>query len=142
MDKEATVDLDGKDRVQRLVARPAVYAHANDSLRRIAELLVEESIGAVLVRAPHGAVGLVSERDIVRALADGANPDRTAAADVMADELITVAPSDELLDAVHTMLDAEVRHLPVVEDGVHYGMISARDAMRALAEEVEEVETA
>ena len=133
------MDLDGKDRVQRLVTRPVVYVHANDTLRRIAETFVEESIGAALVRGAHGAMGLVSERDIVRALADGASPDRTHVEDVMADELVTVGPNDELLDAVHRMLDGEVRHLPVVEDGVAFGMLSARDALRALAEETETV---
>jgi predicted transcriptional regulator len=131
------MDLDGRNRVQRLAQRPAVYVHTNDSLRRVASVLVDESIGAALVRGPHGAIGLVSERDIVRALAEGASPDRTTAEDVMADELITVAPTDDLLDAVHRMLDSEVRHLPVVEDGVAYGMISVRDALRALAEESE-----
>ncbi len=131
------MDIDGRDRVQRLVGRPAVYVHANDSLRAVAETMLEESIGAALVRGPHGAIGLVSERDIVRALADGMSPDRATAAEVMADELVTVGPHDDLLDAVHRMLDAEVRHLPVVEDGVAAGMISVRDALRALADERE-----
>jgi predicted transcriptional regulator len=131
------MDIDGKDRVQRLVTRPAVYVHRNDTLRRVARTLMEEGIGAALVRGPHGAIGLISERDIVRALADGASSDRTTAEDVMAEELITVAPGDQLLDAIHFMLDSEVRHLPVVEDGVTAGMISVRDALRALAEEHE-----
>ncbi len=131
------MDLDGKDRVQRLVARPVVYVHANDSLRDVAVTMMEESIGAALVRGSHGAIGLISERDIVRAIADGASITHTRAEEVMADELVTISPADELLDAVHRMLDAEVRHLPVMEDGVAAGMISARDALRALAEEVE-----
>jgi predicted transcriptional regulator len=135
------MDLDGKNRVQRLAQRPAVYVHTNDSLRRVASVLVDESIGAALVRGAHGAIGLVSERDIVRALADGAAPDRTTAEDVMSDELLTIAPSDDLIDAVHRMLDNEVRHLPVAEDGVAYGMLSARDALRALAEVTEKVES-
>jgi predicted transcriptional regulator len=135
------MDLDGKNRVQRLAHRPAVYVHTNDSLRRVASVLVDESIGAALVRGAHGAIGLVSERDIVRALADGATPDRTTAEDVMSDELLTVAPSDDLIDAVHRMLDNEVRHLPVVEDGVAFGMLSARDALRALVEATEKVES-
>jgi signal-transduction protein with cAMP-binding, CBS, and nucleotidyltransferase domain len=130
------MDIDGKDRVQRLVTRPVAYVHANDSLRDVAIALMEESIGAALVRGPHGAIGLVSERDIARAVAEGANVDRTRADEIMAEELITVAPGDDLIDAVHRMLDAEVRHLPVMEDGVATGMISARDALRAVSEEL------
>ena len=132
------MDFDGRNRVQRLTQRPAVYVHTNDTLRRAASVLTEESIGAALVRGTHGAIGLVSERDIARALAEGGAPDRTTAEDIMADELITVAPGDQLATAIHRMLDAEVRHLPIVEDGVAAGMISARDALRALLEETED----
>jgi CBS domain-containing protein len=128
------MNLDANDRVHQLVQRPSVYVHPNDTLRRVAQTLIEESIGAALVRGPHGAIGLVSERDIVRALADGADPAVTRAEEVMVEELVTVGPNDATLDAVHRMLDAEVRHLPVVEDGVAGGMISARDALRALLE--------
>jgi len=130
-------DIDGRNRVQRVATRPAVFVHANETLRAVAATLVEESIGAALVRGPHGAVGLVSERDIVRALADGADADRTSASEVMAEELVTVHSSDDLLDAVHRMLDNEVRHLPVQEGGVTLGMVSARDALRAVTEELE-----
>jgi CBS domain-containing protein len=132
------MDIDGKDRVQRLATRPVVYVHVNDTLRRIAETFVEEAIGAALVRGPHGAIGLVSERDIVRSLADGAAVDRTTAAEIMAEELVTVEPNDELTTAIHRMLDAEIRHLPIMEHGVAAGMISNRDALRALLEEAED----
>jgi CBS domain-containing protein len=129
-----TVDLDGRHRVQSLVARPAVYVHANDTLRDVAQTFIEESIGAALVRGTHGVMGLVSERDLVRAIADGASVSRTPVSDVMVTELVTAAPTDELTDVAHRMLDAEVRHIPVVEDGVAYGMVSVRDALRALTE--------
>ncbi len=127
------MDFDGRHRVQGLVARPAVYVHANDTLKQVAQTMVEESIGAALVRGPHGVVGLVSERDLVRAIAEGVSLTRTSVEDIMTTDLITAAPSDELLDVVHRMLDAEIRHLPIVEDGVAYGMVSARDALRSLA---------
>jgi predicted transcriptional regulator len=129
------MDLDGKFRVQGLVTRPVVYVHINDTLRHLATTLVEESIGAALVRGPHGAIGLVSERDVARALADGADPDRTKVEDIMNEELVTVAPTDDVYDAVHRMLDAEVRHLPVVDDKVTVGMVSVRDALRALVQQ-------
>jgi len=122
------MDLDHDTRVQALVARPVVYAHPNDTLR------VEESIGAALVRGAHGTIGLVSERDIVTAIADGANPTRRTVSDMMSEDLITVAPDDDVLDAAHRMLDAEVRHLPIMEHGVAAGMVSARDALRALVD--------
>jgi CBS domain-containing protein len=129
------VDLDGRHRVQGIVARPAVYVHANDTLKQVSQTLIDESIGAALVRGPHGVIGLISERDLVRAIAEGVPLSRTPVEDVMTTELVTAAPYDELLDVVHRMLDAEVRHLPVIEDGVAYGMVSVRDALRSLADD-------
>lgn len=133
------MDLDGRHRVQSLVARPAVHVHLSDTLRRLAVTLSEESIGAALVRGPSGhAAGLVSERDVVRALAEGAHPDRTTVGEIMADELVTTTPGEEVRAAVRTMLDAEIRHLPIVDGDVTVGMISVRDALRALLDELEE----
>jgi CBS domain-containing protein len=127
------VDLDGRHRVQGLMTRPAVYVHGNDTLRDAAQTLVEESVGAALVRGPHGLIGLFSERDLVRAVAEGASVARTPVSDVMSTELVTAAPNDELVDVVHRMFDAEIRHIPVVENGVAAGMISVRDALQAFA---------
>ena len=126
------MDLDFDTRVQALVTRPVVYVHPNDTLVTLAETFMAESIGAALVRGPHGTIGLVSERDIVRALSEGASPARTTVSEIMSEELVTLGPNDDVLDAAHTMLDAEVRHLPIIEDGVAGGMVSARDALRAL----------
>jgi len=126
--------LSSKLLVRQLVARPPVYVHVNDKLRDVATTLVEESIGAALVRGPHGAIGLVSERDVTRALAEGADPDRMTAEEIMTEDLVTVAHDDDVLDAVHRMLDAEVRHLPVTADGVVIGIVSARDALRTAAD--------
>jgi hypothetical protein len=64
------MDLDHDCRVWAAGARPVVYAARTVS--PLATVFVEESIGAALVRSPHGTIGLVSERDIVRAIADGA----------------------------------------------------------------------
>ncbi len=129
------MDLDGRNRVQALITRPVVYVHVNDTLRRLATTLKEESIGAALVRGPHHTLGLVSERDITWAIAEGADPDRVTVDQIMTYELVTVDRSDDLLDAVHRMLDAEVRHLPVMDGGVVSGIVSARDALQALSEE-------
>jgi CBS domain-containing protein len=119
--------------VQGLATRPAVYVHANDTLRDAALTLVEESVGAALVRGPHGVFGLISERDLVRAVAEGASVSRTRVSDVMSTELVTASPNDELLDVVHRMFEAEIRHIPVVEADVAVGMISMRDALHAFA---------
>jgi CBS domain-containing protein len=131
-----------EESVRSLVNRPPVVVHPESTLRAVAETLNEESIGAVVVRGerPPGAPGsrpegVVSERDIVRALAEGLDPDTTRAEDVMTVDLASASPSDPVLTVVTRMLDNEIRHLPLVQDGVVTGMVSERDVCRALADE-------
>ena len=125
--------------VRSLVKRPPVVVYPESTLREVAATLAEETIGAVVVRGtrPPGAPGsraegVVSERDIVRALADGLDPDRTRAQDVMTLDLACVAPSESVLGVATLMLDNEIRHVPVTQDDVVVGIVSERDALRAV----------
>jgi CBS domain-containing protein len=126
--------------VRLLLHRPVVTVHPEDPLLRVAQILGEETIGAVVVRGPHPsgargsiAAGLVSERDVVQALADALHPGRTLAQDVMTTDLLTIAPDTTIAAAAQLMLDNEVRHLPVLEGGVAIGVVSERDVVRVLA---------
>lgn len=128
--------------VRNLVKRLPVEVYPESTLRAVAETLCEESIGAVVVRGarPPGAPGshaegVVSERDIVQALADGLDPDTTRAEDVMTLNLACAAPNEPLLTVAARMLDNEIRHLPVTENGVVIGVVSERDALRLLVDE-------
>lgn len=125
--------------VGTVVHRPAVQVHADDTLRHVATTLTEESIGAAVVRNPHPGLawcGIVSERDVVEAVAGGLHPDHTRAVDVMTADVAFARSDEPLLEVTMRMLANEIRHLPIVEDEVVVGMISARDALQALAREV------
>ena len=121
--------------IRTLIQRPALFVHLDDSLRRLSVILTEESVGAAVVRDTHPPA-LVSERDVVAALAEGADPDGTFARDVMTEDLVVATPGDALLDVATRMLANEVRHVPIVEDGVVVGVVSSRDLLRALVEQV------
>ena len=122
------------DPIRTLVKRPAVQVQREATLRAVAETLANESIGAVLVRHTDPP-GLVSERDVVRALAEGIDPDQERAGDVMTEDVASLPPDAPLTQAVRLMLDNEIRHVPVLEDGVAVGMVSARDVLAVLAGE-------
>jgi CBS domain-containing protein len=129
-----------EEAVRTLAKRPPVVVLPEATLRAVAEVLAEEYIGAVVVRGPRPlgardsrAEGVVSERDIVRALADGLDPDRTRAEDVMTLDLAAVAPTDTVSAVADVMLRNEIRHVPVVEDDVVVAVVSERDLLGALA---------
>jgi len=124
-----------------LVDRPTVDVDPDATLRQVAETLAEDYIGVAVVRgnpARRGpgtnAEGVISERDIVRALAEGADPDTEIAANVMTLELATVSPDDTVARVAECMLDNEIRHVPIVDDGLVVAVVSERDVLKSVLE--------
>jgi CBS domain-containing protein len=105
----------------------------NASVPEIAGIITSRRIGAVLVlTAEGGLAGIVSERDVVRAVAtEGERALSTTAADIMTRNVTTVTPSTSLDHAMHLMDAGYFRHLPVVKDDKLLGIISVRDVVRA-----------
>lgn len=118
-----------------LVTAPPIEAWPDTTLRDLTALLAENDIGAVLVRGTGGDVaGVISERDVIRALADGADPDVDRASDHMTYEVETVGASAAVADLARTMLAGGIRHVPVADDeGKVLGVLSMRDVLSAVA---------
>ena len=108
------------------VPSDATVADATATLRRF-------RIGAVIVSDDDGttATGIVSERDIVRALAEsGAAALDLRVADVMTAEVHTCAPTATLEDLMEAMTARRIRHIPVVADGRLVGVVSIGDVVK------------
>ncbi len=86
-------------------------------------------IGALPVYEQRRLVGIVTERDLTAAIAEGADPATTRVADYMTDRPITVAPDDDLGVAAQRMAELGVRHLPVVDGNRLVGVLSMRDLL-------------
>jgi CBS domain-containing protein len=86
-------------------------------------------IGALPVYEQHRLIGIVTERDMVAALAEGADPKTTRVADYMTELPVTVSPDDDVKVAAHRMAELGVRHLPVVDGQYLVGMLSIRDLL-------------
>lgn len=119
--------------VRNLVTRPPVLVHLDDSLRKVAQFFVEESIGAAVVRGTDPPA-IISERDIVRAAADGLNLDRTHVEEVMTIDAAIASPHDTVAGVARMMIDNEIRHVPIIEDELIVGLISGRDALKSFAD--------
>ena len=105
------------------------------TLRAVATVLERCGIGAAIVRNGDDP-GVVSERDIVRALASGGDPDELWGADVMTPDLVTVTPATTIVDGARRMLDSGVRHLAIVDGDEIVGVVSMRDLFAVLAEQL------
>jgi CBS domain-containing protein len=122
------------DQVAGLAPREAVVARPDETLRSIVHKLWSESIGAVVVvderRHP---LGVVSERDIVAAVAQGAELDSRTAGETMTRFVVSVRPEDPLFEAAGHMIEDGVRHLPIIDQyGQLTGVVSVRDLLRPL----------
>ena len=120
-----------RDRVRDLMSHRVVTGSRDDRLADIAARMRRERIGSVVIVEAGHLIGIVTEHDLVGALADGRDPRATAAGSVMTARPMTIRPHDSLADAAGLMTALGVRHLPVVEDGRPVGFLSARDVLRA-----------
>ncbi len=102
------------------------------SVTEIASIISSRRIGAVVVLADGRLAGIVSERDVVKAIANsGEAALKMTAQDIMTQAVITATPQTSVNDAMSLMDDGYFRHLPVVDEGSLVGIISVRDAVRA-----------
>jgi CBS domain-containing protein len=112
------------------IYRPGVItASADDSLEQIAARLGEKEVSALVVLDGYRLAGIITERDIVRAVADRRDPAEGTAREYVTMGPATVTLETPLGEVARTMLALGVRHLPVTVAGDVLGMVSARDLL-------------
>ena len=109
------------------------------NLSEAVTLLAEKRIGAVIVTgADNRVAGILSERDIVRALGErGADALGDNIAAVMTRKVTTCVEADTVADIMERMTTGKFRHVPVVEQGRLTGVISIGDVVKSRVEEIE-----
>lgn len=101
-----------------------------------AKVMALEDVGPVPIVENGRLVGIVTDRDIiVRAVAEGRDVASTTVKDVASQDLVTVAPDDDLDRALQLMAKRQVRRIPVVEGDRVVGIVSQADVARAVDEE-------
>ena len=112
------------------VYRPGLLTcDRNESMAGVAKKLLEKRVGALAVVDGTTVVGVISERDVVRAVAGGADPTTLKAFQYLTATVKTARTTDDTDDIARQMLDAGVRHLPVTDDHGLVGMVSIRDLL-------------
>ncbi|MYZ48178.1 CBS domain-containing protein [Propylenella binzhouense] len=125
------------EQILRKKGTKVVTVRMNESLQTAAQLMRRENIGAVVVKDVCGTegevvVGMLSERDILRAVADrGASALALPASVFMSRPVISCGPGDTL-DAVQALMDEHhIRHVPVLDEHTLIGVLSIRDVLGA-----------
>lgn len=112
------------------VYRPQLLTcQAADLLTTVAQKMAAEQVGALAVVEDTRVIGIISERDVTRAVADETDPRTVAASQYATTQLEVAMLNDDTHRVAERMLEAGVRHLPVVHDHELVGMVSMRDLL-------------
>lgn len=114
--------------VRDIMTGAPVTVGPQTSVAEVARIMRDRDLGSVLVTDGDRLRGLVTDRDlVVRSVSRGGDPEDVTVAGACSDDLVTVAPGDDLDHAVRLMRAHAVRRVPVVEDGRPVGVVSLGD---------------
>jgi CBS domain-containing protein len=113
--------------VSDVMTQASVSESGAEPLKAAAARMWSQQTGSLLVMDGDQLRGIITERDVMKAVADGTNVEGTPVSSVMTSDVLTVAPGTSLHDAARHMAARWIRHLPVVDSGTVVGMISQRD---------------
>jgi CBS domain-containing protein len=119
-------------KISEVMTPAAVTDRPDDTLRQAAGKMREQQTGSLLVLDGEDLVGIVTERDVLKAVATDVPLD-TPISEVMSKDLITVQPDTSLREAARIMTERWIRHLPVLEGSRLVGIVSQRDLAGVLA---------
>jgi CBS domain-containing protein len=118
-----------KTTVRELMAKSVVSGDPRYSLVKAAAKMRASRISALAVLDGDAIVGIVTERDLLRAIADGREPAATHVSQYMTHSPRTIEAGEPAAKAAEIMIRHRVRHLPVIDKGRLVGFLSARDLL-------------
>ncbi len=118
-------------RIADVIAGKAIITAApTTSIRDAAIQMCAARVGAVMIVEESKLIGIFTERDALsRVLVKDLVPENVPVSEVMTPDPMTITPDRPLGHALHMMFEGGYRHVPVVQNGVPVGMVSARDAL-------------
>jgi CBS domain-containing protein len=123
-----------------LAREDVVTADPDTPATDLADTMREESVGSVVVTEGREPVGLVTDRDLAMELCkDGVDPAAMTARDVMTEDLFTVEADAGIYEAIRQTGEANVRRVPVVDDGELWGIVTLDDFVVLLTGELGEL---
>ncbi|HEV3292296.1 MAG TPA: CBS domain-containing protein [Streptosporangiaceae bacterium] len=119
--------------VRDVMTEATVTETATDTLRAAAEHMWRHQTGSLIILDDGQLAGIITERDLLRAVALGTDLGTATISDAMTAEVFTVPPDMPLREAAREMAIRWIRHLPVVDGGQLLGVVSMRDVTGVFA---------
>ena len=118
-------------KIRDLKPRDAIGVDASETLRNAAKHLADDDIGVLVVWSARGAVGVFSERDLTRAIADDVGLDDGRVDEYMTESPVAVDLDANLDEAIAKMNEYGMRHVVVSDGSDICGVLSMRDVVAA-----------
>ena len=118
-------------RLRQLMQPTVLETFREECLADAAGRMRDHGVGALLVMEDEELVGIITERDLLRAMAEGLAPRVTPVSAFMSPTPVTAGPDDDVATAARLMVEHEIRHLPITEGDRVLGVVSARDVLVA-----------
>jgi CBS domain-containing protein len=116
--------------IGKIMKTRVIRAPPDDTLRHAAELMIQLRIGSIVVVEKDRPIGIVTERDCVRLMAEG-RPADARIGDVMTRPVITCEVGKKVAEAFAMMSEKRINHLPITENGKLVGIVASRDLITA-----------
>ena len=114
-----------------LMSRNLLAVAPEDTLGEAAERMTDEGVGSAVVLDGGRLIGILTERDVLRAVAGRVHSSDARVREWMTEDPIVAGEETTAAESLETMLMHGFRHLPIVEDGRVVGIVSMRDVMAA-----------
>ncbi len=113
------------------LTREPITISPSKTLRDAAKIMAKEHVGALLVKDKDTIAGIITEQDIVRkGVALAGNAAARKVKDIMATQLTTIEPEEDIFEALRIMRDENIRHLPVFSEGKFAGLVTMKDILK------------
>lgn len=121
--------------VGEIMTSDVLAVDPSDTIGETAQKMVERGVSSAVVSDYGTLIGIVTERDLTRAVAGRVHSSEARVREWMTADPVTLGRDATAADAAKVMLDNGFRHVPIVEDGRAVGIVSIRDVARWSTEE-------
>lgn len=119
-------------KVREVASSAVVTVGPMQTLREAARLMAKHRVGSAVVQDAEQLAGILTERDVLKAVAAGTAPEDVTVQELMTSDVVTVGPDWDLIEAAGEMARRRIRHLVVYDGGQLLGVLSVRDVLPAL----------
>ena len=112
-----------------MTVKPIIVS-PNQDIQECAKKMMKHGVDSLIIKEKDRPVGIFTENDLIRVVAENIDIKKTKIKDVMTKKLTTIGPEKDIFDALKLMLDKDIRRLPVVDSGKVVGFLTLKDILK------------